>query len=85
VSADRCLNGFCVERAGQNKPCSSSDDCGSAAPYCDAYAGNICTIGLTFATGALDCQGYQPNGTGGGADSGPLADGTANVDAASGD
>jgi hypothetical protein len=67
VSADRCANGFCVARAGQGQACSTSDDCVSMAPYCDSYAGNICTIGLTFATGAIDCSGYRESGTGIGA------------------
>jgi hypothetical protein len=38
--------------------CSTNDDCAAGVPYCDVYAGNICTIGLTFATGATDCEGF---------------------------
>jgi hypothetical protein len=48
----------------------SNDDCAPAAPYCDAYAGHICTVGLTFATGALDCHGYEATGADAGVDSG---------------
>lgn len=58
VSAERCSNGLCVARATGGSSCSTSDDCAAVDPYCDVYAGNICTIGLTFATGALDCEGF---------------------------
>jgi hypothetical protein len=58
VSAQRCSNGLCVDRATGGAPCSTNDDCAAIDPYCDVYAGSICTIGLTFATGALDCKGF---------------------------
>src|SRR5208283_3779930 len=55
VSSQRCSNGLCMDRASSGL-CSSDDDCAASVPYCDVYAGSICTIGLTFATGASDCQ-----------------------------
>ncbi len=82
VSADQCSNGVCVARAVSvaGQPCSTDDDCGSTDPYCDVYAGSICTIGLTFATGASDCEGFllglsvptpdAGGGSGGGNDAG---------------
>jgi hypothetical protein len=59
VSADRCVAGLCEPRAGAGQACTANGDCSPDAPFCDTYAGGICTVGLTFATGALDCHGYQ--------------------------
>jgi hypothetical protein len=69
VSAQRCLGGTCEARARSGGKCTTNDDCGSDAPYCDPYAGNICTLGLTFATGATDCKAFEP-GSNGGSDGG---------------
>jgi hypothetical protein len=49
-------------------PCTSNDDCGTAAPYCDPYVGSKCDLGLAFAGGAASCADYggaAPTGTGG--------------------
>ena len=58
VSGQTCGGGLCVPGAVGGMACSTSADCGSLDPYCDSYAGSICTIGLTFATGAADCKGF---------------------------
>jgi len=58
VSGQRCLSGICQAAVGPAQPCTTSVDCASNDPYCDPYAGNICTLGLTFATGAADCSGF---------------------------
>jgi hypothetical protein len=58
VSGQTCAGGVCASGATGSVPCGTSDDCGSLDPYCDPYAGSICTIGLTFATGAADCKGF---------------------------
>lgn len=58
VSSQRCSGGLCVARGGGRAACMTDSDCGSMDPFCDIYAGNICTLGLTFATGATDCTGF---------------------------
>jgi hypothetical protein len=63
----RC-NITCQDGAAAAQSCGTNADCVSAAPYCDPYAGNICTPGLSFAVGAADCKGY--GAAGGGADAG---------------
>jgi hypothetical protein len=75
VSADRCMNGFCIVRAKAGEACVTNDDCAAAAPFCDPYAQNICTIGLTFATGAADCHGYAPGVSDAGPSSGASPEG----------
>ncbi len=62
VSMDRCIGGFCAIRASAGQACTTNDDCAPESPYCDPNAGNICTIGLTFAAGAFDCHAYLPGG-----------------------
>jgi hypothetical protein len=57
VSSQRCVSAVCQPRATGSGNCASDGDCAPAFPYCDTYAGSICTIGLTFATGAPDCKG----------------------------
>lgn len=55
----RCSSaGLCVAQAGPGEACAQDSDCSSTAPYCDPYASNICTVGLTFATGADDCSAF---------------------------
>ena len=61
VSSQRCdaNTGTCSPRLPPGgMPCTADTDCSSIAPYCDIYANNRCTIGLTFATGAADCNGF---------------------------
>lgn len=75
----RCQSGTCAARQTQGQGCSSNSDCAPIAGYCDPYAGNICTIGLTFATGASDCKGFAAgtpptNDAGTAADSGSTGD-----------
>lgn len=62
VSTERCIGGFCADRATAGQACATNDDCAPDSPYCDPNAGNICTLGLTFAAGAYDCQAYVPGG-----------------------
>ena len=64
VSTERCeatgaTGHTCEPRVAADKPCTTSDDCAPAAPYCDPYVGNICTTGLSFATHAPDCKGFE--------------------------
>ncbi len=56
-TSDRCENGTCQPRAGVGDPCTTSDDCGPAAPYCDTYPPATCVSALTFARGSYDCSG----------------------------
>jgi hypothetical protein len=75
----RCQAGTCGARQGPGQTCSSNGDCSPTAGYCDPYAGSICTVGLTFATGAADCKGFAAgtvptNDAGGAADSGVTSD-----------
>jgi hypothetical protein len=62
VSDQRCAGSACVDRVGPGGACVTSADCAATDPYCDPNAGSICTIGLTFATGADDCRAYEPSG-----------------------
>jgi hypothetical protein len=55
----RCVSGMCAPRVGPGDACASDGDCDATAPYCDANAGNICTIGLTFAAGSYDCRAFS--------------------------
>jgi hypothetical protein len=80
VSSDFCNGGICAAKSGPGGPCTQDSDCNSQAPYCDPYAGHICTIGLTFATGAPDCKGYFLGAGTAGADAG-----TGGSDAGGGD
>lgn len=58
VETLRCAAGVCVARQVPGQACTSNGDCSPTAGFCDTYAGNICTVGLTFATGGADCKGY---------------------------
>ncbi|HEY8038860.1 MAG TPA: hypothetical protein VIF15_03670, partial [Polyangiaceae bacterium] len=58
IASDHCSSGICAVKGGPGSACSIDSDCGAQAPYCDHFAGSICAIGLTFATGAPDCKGY---------------------------
>jgi hypothetical protein len=57
----RC-NITCQDGVAAGQSCQSDADCASGAPYCDTYAGSICTPGLSFAVGAADCKGYGGSG-----------------------
>jgi hypothetical protein len=59
----RCVDATCVAREETGGACTTDDDCSPTAPYCDTYAGGICTVGLEFATGASDCKGFEPGAT----------------------
>lgn len=63
TDSQRCLAGTCQARVGSGDPCTADTDCNSIAPYCDPSAGNVCTIGLTFAAGSYDCRRYSGNAT----------------------
>jgi len=75
VSTERCVSGVCTTRAAVGQACATNDDCSPEAPYCDPNAGNICTIGLTFAVGSSDCKAYLPGGPGEAPDGGSDASG----------
>ena len=72
----RCDSGTntCVPRAMATESCGTSEDCATAAPYCDPYIGHKCDVGLSFAAGALTCVDYGggglSTGTGGSGGSG---------------
>jgi len=53
----RCV-GTCQDGAAPGASCSRNEDCGTAAPFCDPYAGGICTPGLTFSVGGSDCRAF---------------------------
>lgn len=60
-----CVGGTCAMRVAIGQTCNPNEDpsdpnadCGPNGPYCDTFAGDICTIGLTFATNASDCKAF---------------------------
>jgi hypothetical protein len=65
VSSQRCetqsgvTGQTCEPRVLLGQSCQTSDDCDPSAPYCDPYVGNKCTPGLSFASGASDCQAFM--------------------------
>ena len=76
----------CAARLASGESCTSSDDCASAAPYCDPYIGNKCDLGLSFAPGAAACVDYGGpglTGTGGSGGGGTGGSGVGNSDAGS--
>jgi len=70
IEALRCSGGTCTDRVVAGMPCTSNDDCATAAPYCDPYAGNRCTPGLSFAALSPSCADFGGStgvgGSGGG-------------------
>jgi hypothetical protein len=57
MSAQHCVGGTCVARAGAGAPCvPGQDDCSADAPYCDPYSLQ-CSQGMTFQVGSVDCLG----------------------------
>jgi len=71
LEALRCSAGTCTDRVVAAMPCTSNDDCATAAPYCDPSAGNRCTQGLLFAPLSPSCADFGGStgvgGSGGGA------------------
>jgi hypothetical protein len=65
VSTERCeantgvTGQTCMPRAIAGQACQTSGDCDPTAPYCDPYAMNRCTTGLSFASGADDCAAFM--------------------------
>jgi hypothetical protein len=59
----RCALGSCADRVGNTGSCSSDDDCDTAAPFCDPFAGNKCSQGLLFASGSNSCAGFTNPGS----------------------
>jgi hypothetical protein len=59
VSSQHCVTNTCSPRAAAGGSCSTNNDCGPDAPYCDPNAHFVCTSGLTFAGGAYDCLGTE--------------------------
>ncbi|HEY7376930.1 MAG TPA: hypothetical protein VIF57_32525 [Polyangia bacterium] len=69
IDSLRCSAGSCTDRVPLAGNCTSNDDCATAAPFCDPYAGNKCDQGLSFASGSASCADYggtaSPAGAGG--------------------
>lgn len=57
-----CTGGNCVAQAGQGQACTTNADCLSTVPYCNPYAGNKCSPGLTFSAGAASCNDFGATG-----------------------
>ena len=86
----RCASstGTCVPDALATESCQTSDDCAAAAPYCDPYIGQKCTVGLSFAGGAAACVDYGGpglTGTGGSGGGGTGTGGASGGDASATD
>jgi hypothetical protein len=86
-----CKGGTCVAQAGQGESCTSNADCSSTVPYCNPYASNKCSPGLTFSAGATSCNDYGGTGSttgaagaGGGAAGGDGAAGSSGAAGAGG-
>jgi hypothetical protein len=65
IDSLRCSGGSCTDRVPLAGACTSNDDCASAAPFCDPYAGNKCDQGLSFASGSASCADYGDGSTAG--------------------
>ena len=72
IEGTRCAGTVCAAAAVAGSACTQDSDCGPTAGYCDPYAGK-CTVGLTFATGSTDCNGYGQGSSTIPADAGVLA------------
>jgi hypothetical protein len=82
VSEAQCgASRTCIARQQSGGGCSSDDQCGSLAPYCDP-ASNVCAAGLSFAQGATDCNALTHPGSAPSMVATPTADAAASVDAA---
>lgn len=84
VDTLRCLNGTCQPLLKSGDKCCTNSDCPTAAPYCNPYAGFVCSTGLNFATHSPSCSAFgdtaaaAPTGTatctGGGGNDGGTTD-----------
>jgi uncharacterized membrane protein YgcG len=54
----RCSAAKCANLVMAGESCASDADCPVAAPYCDPFAGNLCTPGLKFATHSGSCAPF---------------------------
>lgn len=58
----RCLNGACAPLLKSGDKCCTDSDCPSTgsdpAPYCNPYAGFVCSTGLNFATHSPSCSAF---------------------------
>ena len=50
--------GVCVARGQAGGTCAVDSDCDPSASFCNIYAGNICTTGLSFAAGGGSCKTF---------------------------
>jgi hypothetical protein len=81
-----CTGGKCAMQVSTGQACTGDVDCLAAAPYCNPYAGNKCSTGLTFSAGANSCNAYGGTGstTGAGGSGGAGAGGAGSGGAGSG-
>jgi hypothetical protein len=77
VEALRCSGGTCTDRVAAGQACQIDDDCPTAAPFCDPYAGFICDTGLSFAAGSPSCTAFTMGTTGAGGAGGATGTGGA--------
>jgi hypothetical protein len=78
----RCSASKCTDQVAAGGACANNDDCVSAAPYCDKFAGGTCDTGLRFAPGSASCAQFAtPTGAGG---AGGAVDGGAGMGGAGG-
>jgi hypothetical protein len=54
----RCVGGVCAARLMASAKCCNDNDCPTAAPYCNPYAGYECGSGLTFAAHSPSCTAF---------------------------
>jgi hypothetical protein len=54
----RCSGGHCVAKLPVGAPCASNDECGSDAPVCDPYAGNVCGPAVVFTGASPVCRAF---------------------------
>jgi hypothetical protein len=52
----RCVSGSCVALLKSGDKCCTDSDCPTTAPYCNPYAGFVCSTGLNFATHSPSCS-----------------------------
>jgi hypothetical protein len=58
IDSLRCAAGHCGDRVLANGACASDSDCVSTSPYCDLFAGGVCSVGLQFAAGSNSCKDF---------------------------
>jgi hypothetical protein len=80
-AGDYCNSGACQAQLAIGQSCSQDTDC--ITGYCDVYPPAACTNGLSFARGAIDCNGIAGMDQGA-ADSGTPTPEAAPADAPSG-